>query len=73
MKWAGSTTGMSSCTRPSGKRRLCASQKDRRHSLFHAVRSPSRGRKRVTWVFNRVAAKVFCTKRSWLSPLRSSR
>ena len=47
---AGSVTGMSSCSTPSGKRKPLSSQKSRRNSLFHAVRSASSGRKRLTCV-----------------------
>ena len=53
MKCAGSTTGMSSCTTPTGNASPCSSQNARRQSLFCAIRSDSSQRKRVTCVRRR--------------------
>ena len=62
MKCAGTTTGMSSCSTPSGKLSECSSQNDRRQSLFHAVRSAISGWYFVTWVFICVSANARARK-----------
>ena len=81
MKWAGRTTGMSSCTTPSGNLNACSSQKLRRQSLFHAVRSATRGRNRVTCVRRRVRrnasaangdCRVSCLESRWMLPVAKS-
>lgn len=53
-KWAGTMTGMSSKSTPSGKARACLSQKSLRNTLLQAIRSPSRSQSRRTWVVSRV-------------------
>ncbi len=64
---------MSSWTAPSGKRNACSSQKDRRQSLFHAVRSETSGVKRVMWVLSLVRVKIFAAKGDCFGPPRRSR
>ncbi len=58
---AGSVTGMSSYSTPSGQRNWCSSQNRRRNSLFQAVRSLSRAGCFVTCVPGRVALNAVKT------------
>jgi hypothetical protein len=64
-KCAGIVTGVSSYVRPSGKRKPCLSQNERRHTLFHAGRSASSGRYLVTCVFSRVSANAYLRNGDW--------
>ena len=65
-KCSGRITGMSSLMRPSGNVRPCASQNERRKTLFQAMRSASSGLNLRMWVRGRGSRKTSRRKRAGL-------